>query len=245
MRTFKTTVGDKEVEILIKKPSSIDVAEADKIYAKTVADLLTSDGNYMLASQLEKYLREKNIWTDEDDKEVISLEAKIAEAEKKLSKGGISLSEGRKIAISMTDYRLAIMDKMSKRQALDDITIEALSKEERFDYLIYSCTINNLENKNYWETFESLKEDKLSSVYVKARENLLSLIFDVSTQIEKSLPENKWLAKYGFVNDNLELIHPKTKQPMDRSGNVIKPKVTENFTIDNPESNFIDDYETV
>lgn len=251
MKSFKIEIDGREIEITVKKPLAADVSEADKVYAQAVAKLIDSNEKYLFKSQLDRYLAENKIWTEKDEKEAQEIEAGIQKNLEMLKKGGIKLSVGREIALNTTILRIKLMDHMSKRQGIEDVTIESLATDDRFDYLVYACTINTTDNKQFWETLEDLKADKLTDVYRMAKSSLISLIFGVSEQIEKSLPENKWLLKHGMVDENLTLIHPKTKTPVDRQGRDIKVLAEESekqmkealgeITEEEP---YIDDYES-
>jgi hypothetical protein len=226
-KEFKITEGNgQEVTLAVRQPQYQDYEEADGIYAVKVASIVrenTGRKKLLLRSQLETFLRENGIWTDEDEKKMLKLHKELEEKLKKLSKGGMKVKgEGRPLAISVMDTRKEIVKIRGKRQVFDDITIESISENERVDYLIYSCTVYAKDGNNYWDSFEDMKNDKTSEAYRKASVLLLEMIYNISPEFEKNLPENKWLKKYGFIDEELNYVDSKTGEKVDRDGRPVK-----------------------
>jgi hypothetical protein len=67
-----------------------------------------------------------------------------------------------------------------------------------------------------------MKADKLSDVYRKAGVASAEVIYGVNTEFEKRLPENRWLKKYNFIDDDLNYIDRKTGEKVDREGKTVK-----------------------
>ena len=59
--------GEREVNIIIKKPSSIILSASQRVGAKVWTDCVR-DG-IMTRKELEKFMKEQNIWDDDKDKE--------------------------------------------------------------------------------------------------------------------------------------------------------------------------------
>lgn len=214
----------KDITLAIRKPLYEDHEESDKIYAAKVASLVRESNKrkILLRSEVDTFLRDHGIWSREDEKQIETLQLEIETLLNKLRKGGAKLSEGRTIAIEVMDKRKAIVKIMSKRQLFDDTTIESISENERNDYLIYLCTVYADSGKQYWDSFEDMKNDKGSNVYRYASVYAFEFIFNMNPEFEQRLPENKWLKKYGFIDKDLNYIDRKTGEKVDRNGNPLK-----------------------
>jgi hypothetical protein len=215
----------KEITLSVRRPTYDDLEQSDKIYASKVASLIRESGGkkgLLLRSELDKFLKETGVWTEKEEQELSQIQEDIEVLLGKMKKGGIKLSEGRKLAIEVTDKRKEMVKIMSKRQIFDDSTIESLAERERNDYIVYACTVYSETGVNYWESFDDMKADKLSDVYRKAGVASAEVIYGVNTEFEKRLPENRWLKKYNFIDDDLNYIDRKTGEKVDREGKTVK-----------------------
>lgn len=215
--------NNQEVKLVIRKPQFEDIEAADRIYASKVSSLIREGGTkkLLLRRQLDEYLKSSGVWTQEDETKLNSLQNEIDNLLNRLRRGGISLKEGRSIAIQISSKRGELVRLNNKRQVFDDITIESMAESERFDYLVYACTVYKDSGDPYWESFEDMKTDKLSEAYQKASFAAYEAIHNVSPDFEKKLPENKWLKKYNFIDDELNFVDRKTGEKVDRDGNPI------------------------
>jgi hypothetical protein len=240
----------KEVKLSVRYPLNDDFENSEREYARKVASLVKENAGkrLLLRSQVNDFLKSAGVWTDEDQAKVEGLNAEVDSILAKLRKGGLKISEGRELCIKVMDKRKEIVQVMSKRQIFDNTTIESMAEDERMDYLIYACTVYSENGSPYWDSFEDMKNDKLSEAYNRASVAAYDVIFNVNSEFEKNLPENKWLKKYSFVDDDLNYTDRKTGKRVDRDGNPIEQleedikKRIENLNGDiEEEQPFIDD----
>ena len=225
-KEFKIKEGNgKEVTLAIRKPQYEDYEAADKIYATKVATLIKESvgrRNLLLRSDLEKFLKEHEIWTAKEEEQLRELNQQVDVLLTKMRQGGLKLSEGRQLAIEVMDKRKEVVRLMSKRQIFDDTTIESMAEGERSDYLVYSATVYADSGNNYWDSFEDMKNDKLSDAYRQASVLASQVVYNIDPEFEKNLPENKWLKKYGFIDTELNYVDRKTGEKVDRDGKPVK-----------------------
>lgn len=233
-KDFTVTVDEKEIKLATRVPLQSDVEEAQRVERECVARMIRDGKNrkLLLRVQLEEFLKEQGIWTDADAKKIDDLKNKIVEQLGQLRKGGLKLTEGRAIAIEITDNRMRMLEIMKKRQAFDDTTVESTAEAEREDYLVWTCTVYADTGKNYWNSLEDMKADKFSDVYMAAQRNLNQFIYGFDSEFERKLPENQWLKKYNFVDDELRFIDRKTGKHVTKNGQDIEDvqkKANEDF----------------
>jgi hypothetical protein len=214
----------KEVKLCIRTPQYEDLELSDKVYAEKIASLLRENAGkrLLLRSQVTDFLKSTGVWTQEDEDKIEQLNTEIDDLLAKLRKGGLKVSEGRKLAIDTMEKRKDIVRISGKRQIFDDTTIEAFAENEKIDYLVYICTVYADTGENYWNSFEDMKNDKLSHAYRSAAVAAYNVIYNVNPEFEKRLPENRWLKKYGLIDDELNYLDRKTGKKVDRSGKPIE-----------------------
>lgn len=220
-KEFTITEGNnEEVKLAVRQPQYEDFEESDKIYAIKISSLIKENANRKLLSRqdLSKYLKESGTWTTEDEMRVAELQTQVDNLLSKLKKGGIKVSEGRELAIQVMEKRQALLQINKKRQLFDDVTLESFAENEKLDYLIYVSTVYSESGKNYWDSFDDMKNDKLSEAYKKASQYAMQMIYNFDPEFEKKLPENKWLKKYGYVDEDLNYVDRKTGERVDKSG---------------------------
>lgn len=244
MKYFDVTERDgAKFELGIKQPSFQEIDEANSIYSSKVAELIREKGNkkLLLRQEVESFLRENNIWTDKDEQRIDALQKDIDSLLNKLRKGGEKAINGRKYCIQIKDKRQEIVDLWRKRQSIDNSTIESAAEADKLDYLIYLSTVDK-EGKKHWESFEDLQEAKDTVAYAKASGAAFEVFLGIDRNIEKNLPENKWLKRYSFLDDSMHYVDRKSGVRVDRD---YKPLVdVDTFKEIEEEKPFLDDDET-
>ena len=217
--------SNKKVKLAIRQAQYQDYEEADHIYATKIAALVKESSprkKLLLRSDVDKFLKANGVWTQEDEDNVAKFRTEIEANLAKLNKGGMKRSEGKQLAMEITDKRREIIRIMTKRQIFDDVTIESMAENEKVDYLIYICTVYADSGDNYWDSFEDMKNDKLSEAYRKASIIVAETVYNIDPNFERNLPENKWLHKYGYIDDELNYVDPKTGERVNRDGKPVK-----------------------
>ena len=222
-KEFTIEEDGKEVKFCVKPPSREDLEESDRMYACKIGSLLKSEksGDLLLRDQLDKFLQREGIWTDQDEADIDEINTNIKAKLTKLRKGGLKLSEGREICIQILEHRSQMAIVRSKRRSFDESTVEYIAEQEKIDYLIFADTVGADNGNRCWESFEDMKSDKDNSVYAAAATKMYEFVFGVDDQFEQRLPENRWLKKYSFINEDLRFTNRKTGDLVDRKGDPV------------------------
>lgn len=206
----KVKNGDKEevVKIVVKRPNNVVLSQAQHVGAKAWTDCIR-DG-IMTKKELEKFMKQQDIWNDEKDAEQQQIVQEIADLEKQLYVGNRKLktSEGKNIAIQMRIKRNKLRDLIADKLSLEQNTAEALSDNARFDFLVANCTYYENGQKVY-KNLEDYKDRADSEIGFSAATALAGLIYSVDRDFEAKLPENKFLKMFNFVNEDLTLVNNK------------------------------------
>ncbi len=205
---MKVKVTHNGHDLYVKKPGYKELSEAKLHSAKVFNQARLS--NAMMKSQLWDYMRNQGIWNDERQKELDEVVNFINNTVKELNKGKNgkykSLSEARQAAINIRLSRVLQRNLLSQYTELENLTIEGLSEQANFDYLMSVCIYDENGNRklsSIEEYFDVAGEEIIKLCAVELSYFIYSG-FDKNW--ESTLPENKFLAKYGFVDDQLRLI---------------------------------------
>ena len=103
---IKEIVKYNDSEIEIRKPSNKLIQSAQMAYNVKLASLIkasaiSKDDSLLSRSQLDRYLKDIGIWTNEDQMNVFKLQTDVIALSAKLNAGGIKLIEAKVIAIDL------------------------------------------------------------------------------------------------------------------------------------------------
>jgi hypothetical protein len=215
---FNLFVDGKDQEFLIKSPTLADQREAQKVYNQAFSDAVKS--GCIVRARMDDLLKEQGLWDDSKQQKLNTLQQQLMDNEKTLAKGGISIKTAREVAITMRKIREEIRELISVRTNLDNHTAEGQADNARFNYLIASCLVYSMTKEKYFKNYEEYLARAAESVAIKAAQVLANMLYGLDNDYEKKLPENKFLIKYKFVNDNLRFIN-KEGRLVDSEGRLI------------------------
>lgn len=234
-KTFSVTVDGSVKEFIVRSPSVQDQKEASKVYNQEFSDAIKAKA--VVRAKIDDLLKEQGLWDDAKQIKLGELQNKLLDNERKLAKGGIPLSEARQIALDMKKTREDIRDLISVRTALDNHTAEGQADNARFNYLVSACTVYKDNNNKYFINLEDYLNKSTDEVAIKAAQILANMIYGLDNDYESSLPENKFLKQFKFVDDKLRFINKEGKL-VDSDGRLID----ENGRYIDIDGNFVDKY---
>ena len=217
-RDFTATVDNKEVEFTVRSPSLNDQREAQKVYNQAFTDAIKSKS--VVRAKLDDLLREQGLWSDEKQAEFAALQKQLIDGEKKLAKGGFAINEAKKLALEMQDLRGKIKDLIGIRTSLDNHSAEGQADNARFNYLVSACVVYKNTDTKYFQSLEDYLNKADDPVALLGAQNLANMIYGLDNNFEKNLPENKFLHRYKFVDDQLRLIDKKGRL-VDQEGRLV------------------------
>lgn len=232
-RTFNVTIDGKDTSFLIRSPSLQDQREATKVYNLSFSEALKAKA--VVRAKLDDLLVDQGLWDAIKQAKFTELQSQILEGERKLAKGGISLSEAKNVALTMKKHREELRDLISVKTNLDTHTAEGQADNARFNYLVSACTVYKENNKPYFSSYEDYTNKASDPVAIAAAQNLAGMLYGLDNDYEEKLPENKFLRQYKFVDDKLRLIN-KDGKLVDIDGRL----VDENGRFINEKGEFVD-----
>lgn len=207
----------KEIELAILYPTPAILNDAQKVYLKAFREFV--DAGAIVRANLPQIMKDRKIWSDEMQEEYEGLQQKIIDSEMQLAKGGIRLTEAKKLAISIRKYRFRMRSLIAPRNELDGNTAEAQAENHKFNHLVSVCAVyNNTEDghkagEKVFNNVNEYLEHGSTRMAIDLASKLASMLYGVDSKFEHNLPENKFLMQYNFVDDNLRLV--------DKEGNFV------------------------
>jgi hypothetical protein len=218
-KDVEVKIDDKVIKIYVIQPPTNVISKADRYKAKVWTECI-EDG-IKTREQLGEFMIEKGIWSQESVREETDIIEKISELEKELYLGSKDkkkrlLNEGKEIAITMRFLRQRLRDIYTKRSNLEQNTAEALADNARFDYIVANCTFyeNGQRVYNSIEDYNSKASDQIA---YSAASKLAEMMYGYDPKTEEALPENKFLKRFGLVNDDGSLVN-EDKELVDLEG---------------------------
>jgi hypothetical protein len=211
--TFLANEDGVEFELTVVQPSPKIQSEGDTIYAK--AHKQFEKENFYLKAETIAIIKKRSLWDDDKQAELDKIERSIAEGLMKLRKGGITKLEGRKVAIGVIQDRNRRSNLLNILNTMDDMTCESKADNERFDYFVSQCVLKDADTgEKYFRSLEDYKSRKTEDAAALAAAKLASLIYDV-VAIQTELPEYKFMLKFSYMNDKLQLTDSDTGKLCD------------------------------
>jgi len=194
----KISVG-KDIKIVddqlitLKFPSNLIKLEADVLYENEYQKAINS--GLLNRSSLEELIKRRNLFTDEDQKNLDSLEAKLEGQRILLAKTTVVKANQSRIKGVMAKLRTDINEITAKKTSKLMMSAEVKANEEKSLFLCWKCTFK--ADELLWETFRDFKHTS----DIKFRANILTSFFKFysglpSAEIRFIARHNLWRIRY-------------------------------------------------
>lgn len=222
--TFKVTAKNlgefedgTEVELAVLKPTPGQMQEATRVYNKTWAQGVKD--HLLLREAIDDYMREQGIWGDEQESRLQEILKSINETEKTLSAGKMKKLDAKALAMKLWDLRSEMRQLIAKKTMIENNSVESQAENARFNYLVSVGTVYNETGEPVFSSLEDyLGKDEDWSY--ECASQMSHMLYNLDPDFEQNLPENKFLKRFGYVNDDLALINESGKL-VSREGKLI------------------------
>jgi len=218
----EVTVDGKKITVYVKKPSNEDISNADMHRAR-VWNKCIREG-IITKKELKSLMEERGIWDKSKSDKESDIGDEISKMEKTLYRGSDGkkpkVSDGKKLAVGMRELRAELRELISERLALEENTAEALSDNARFDYFVANCTFYKDSDKRVYNNVEDYNTKSSDQIAFAAASMLGNILYNLDSDFEKKLPENKWLRMFELADEEGNLVNH-DGQRVDATGNVI------------------------
>lgn len=225
--------GEETKFVYVKRPDRKIYQKAHAVSCGAFRAAIENDA--ILRSEIDKIMKERGLWDDDKQKQLEDIDKRINDGLLALKQGGISLKEARSIAIDVRRARNEKVVLLARRDQLDDFSAETLSENERFDYIVSQCVLDENGDK----IFNSVDDyrEKANEIYaIKAAQAIGTMTLGFDEDWEANLPENQFLIKHNFVDNNLQLINNEGKFVTEDN-----KLIDENFRYVNEDGQLVDE----
>jgi len=196
-------VDGKKKTIYIKRPDSAINRQAQLAYNRAFRDALQSGA--ILRQKLDDILREQDVWNDDKQNQYDDIVKKLNDNERAIDAGGIKLSEAADLAKEMRDKRLEFRDLISERTLIDTNTAEGQADNARFNFLVQVCMVDQA-GKKVFEDVDAYENSEAHPYAIEGARILAEQLYGLDANYDQTLPENKFLKQYKFVDEKLRFI---------------------------------------
>jgi hypothetical protein len=165
-------------------------------------------------------MREQGLWDDKKEAEQQKIVSNINQLELTLQRGNIKLSEARELALDMRRARFDLRELITKKNELDANTSEGQAENARFNALVSRCLVYNETGEPVYQNVDDYLEHSTDEHAFIGAQALATMMFQLDKNHEAGLPENMFLKKWSFVDDELRLVN-KDKHLVDTEGRLI------------------------
>jgi len=200
----KDSNGNKKT-VVVRPPTSKDKNQAQLEYLKAFRQAL--ENGAILKQKLDDHLQEQGIWDEAKQKQYEDIVTTINDGERRLQKGGIKLQEAKEIALEMKTARLEFRSLVAERTVMDTNTAESQADNSSFDYLASVCIIDAKKGEPIFGDIHEYRDNGDEPYVAEAAGELASKLYKLDPNYDKGLPENEFLVKYKFADEELRLIN--------------------------------------
>lgn len=180
-------------------------------------------GGVLVNSEVMKVLRERGIWDEEKDKEVLDIRRQILELEKTLENDtSLSNEDGEKVVLDIKQLRLKLATINSVYTTIVDNTCESLASEARNQLYAALCVADMKGNKVFkdFEDFtgrldEQVALDSYREAVIAGLEESLNV--ELPSDLTSHYTENKWLKTRKTAKEEEEKVEPAEEEKPKKS----------------------------
>lgn len=215
---------DNDIELRFKSLNQVILTKGDFVYRENFSKAIRA--GIMTNAEANKLLRDRNIWTEEQERELVDLQIELAQLEDKLIKIKKRDAESLGIFNKIKEVRRSIADINSIRSSVVDNTAESVAAEMRTQFYASECTVYNNSGKKVFRDMKDflmrLDEKVALDAYRQALINNYerALGIDINNLEDSKLPEDEWLDKLKEVDEDKE------KKPKRKTRTRKKTKAT-------------------
>jgi hypothetical protein len=188
----------QDITLKFNRPTQQVLSAADLKYREAYS--VAFRNGLLTNAEIVKYLRERGIWTDEQEKESYDLRISLRELELKLEDPTLSDEEGQAIVAQIKLGRDKLTEHNQQIRAIADNTCESTAMEARNQFLAATCVVNARSGVKVFKDMkdflarldEQVTLDSYREAVITNLEDQLNMA--LPSDLTSHYPENKWLA---------------------------------------------------
>lgn len=187
--------GSEDICIEFRQPDNTIKLRANLVYDKAY-DKAISEG--MLATDdLKKLIKERNIFTEEDEDKLEELESKLHGQEMLLAKTLVVKARQDRLKKIINKLKEEINELQLKKTSKLIMSAEAKAEEERSLFFCWACTYDADKNELYWKIYEDLLKETSIVLRDKILIEFLKFYRGINNRLIRFIARNNlWRIRY-------------------------------------------------
>ena len=187
--------GSEDICIEFRQPDNTIKLRANLVYDKAY-DKAISEG--MLATDdLKKLIKERNIFTEEDEDKLEELESKLHGQEMLLAKTLVVKARQDRLKKIINKLKEEINELQLKKTSKLIMSAEAKAEEERSLFFCWACTYDADKNELYWKIYEDLLKETSIILRDKILIEFLKFYRGINNRLIRFIARNNlWRIRY-------------------------------------------------
>lgn len=182
--------GEKDVSVYLHTPDSGDESEATDAYTKAFNRLIKDD-DLMTRDQMAKILAKKEIWGDEQEKQVEAIQEEMRDVEfavaKMRKKGKYNKAQMNRFRISWKEKREQVTSLLNTKNGLLSNTIEGRAEEQEIKAKLSLC-VKTPDGERIWGSLEEFNREKDKPVVLQLLNEAIIYWSGLTPEIISELP---------------------------------------------------------
>lgn len=186
---------DIEYKMYVRKPTMIEIQNAE--FKFKIAKSQAIRAGAMTLDEAIKIVKERNIWTDEQETTLSELFKQVDEKVTKL-KPELPLEDGKKICEEIDSIRTKIQLSQMPRLDVLSNTADSYAGEIRTQYFVSQCTYYQDPNEKVYKSFEDVLNKGNEPYTGSATENVIYLMNNI-TDFRERYPEFTYKKEHNLL----------------------------------------------
>ncbi len=187
--------GSKDICIELRQPTNTTMLRANLVYDDAYRRAIS--GGMLSIEDLEKLIKKRNLFTEEDEKQIERLESKLHGQEMLLAKTVVVKAKQDRLKNVIRDIKAEINELKFKKSSKMIMSAEAKADEEKSTFLCWLCTYDADTRELFWKIYEDL----LNETNLRLKDNILleflTFYRGVDTRIIRFIARtNLWRIRY-------------------------------------------------
>lgn len=211
-RTFKTKDGSgKDIELRIKALNQVTLSKGDMVFREYFSKAIRA--GVMTNAEANKILRERGIWSEPQEEELLNLQIELNTKEDEL-KDKKSKDDGLALYSAIKVLRDKIDALRSIRKSVSNNTAETMAAEMRTQFFASECSVYNDSGRKVFSNLDDFLSRLDEQLALDCYKEALLLNYEramgitLPDNLDSKLPEDEWLESF-----TAEEVVEQTKEP--------------------------------
>ncbi len=188
-------LNNVEYKMYVRKPTMIEIQKAE--FHFKIAKSQAIRAGAMTLDEAIKIVKERNIWTDEQENTLSELFKQVDEKVTKL-KPELPLEDGKKLCEEIDNIRTKIQLSQMPRLDVLSNTADSYAGEIRTQYFVSQCTYHQDANEKVYKSFEDVLNKGNEPFTGSATENVIYLMNNI-TDFRERYPEFTYKKEHNLL----------------------------------------------